>query len=269
MHTVTWSRRAVLTAASAAAVEAVAVAGCGLAGSSGPRRSSGRLSTSRWAEADGQRPRWLLATPRTGTPTGLVVALHGHGGTAQASFEGGLDLQDHVEATGLAVVAVDGGDGYWHARRDGSDSGAMVTDDLVPMALRTVGLPASTPVALLGWSMGGFGALWLATRLGRARVRAVVAESAAVWLTPGETPAGAFDDREDFERVTVFNHLPALSALPVRLDCGTSDPFLAANRRLAAALPRAKATFDDGGHTTSYWRSHAAAQLAWVRQQGR
>ena len=256
-----------LTAASAAAVEAVA--GCDRAGSSGPRRYAGRLTTTHWAEADGQRPRWLLAAPRDGTPAGLVVALHGHGGTAQSSFEGGLELQDHVEATGLAVVAVDGGDGYWHARSDGSDSGAMVTDDLLPMALRTVGLHAGTPVALLGWSMGGFGALWLATRLGRARVRAVVAESAAVWLTPGETPAGAFDDREDYLRVTVFNHLPALSALPVRLDCGTSDPFLAANRRLAAALPHAKATFDNGGHTTSYWRGHAAAQLAWVRQQGR
>ncbi len=59
-----------------------------------------------------------------------------------------------VAATGLALVSDDGGNGYWHARRDGSDKGAMVREELIPLALRRRGLPASTRTGLLGWSMG-------------------------------------------------------------------------------------------------------------------
>ncbi len=229
------------------------------------RRYAGRLDTRFWP---GHRPRWLLAAPPQAAPTGLVVSLHGYGGDATSTFEGGLELHRHVADTGLAVVSVDGGTSYWHARRDGSDTGAMVLRDLVPLALRTVGLPAGSPVTLLGWSMGGFGALWLSTRLPEVRVRAVVAESAAVWLDAAATAAGAFDDREDFERHTPFAHLGSLARRAVRLDCGTADPFLEANRSLASRLPAARATFDDGGHVMDYWRGHAGAQLRWVAAQG-
>jgi hypothetical protein len=61
------------------------------------------------------------------------VALHGFGGDVDAAFE--LGYGDAVAATGLALVSVDGGNGYWHARRDGTDSGAMVRDELIPLAL--------------------------------------------------------------------------------------------------------------------------------------
>jgi enterochelin esterase-like enzyme len=195
------------------------------------------------------------------------VVLHGHGGSARSAFEDGLLLQDHVEATRLAVVSVDGGDSYWHARSNGTDTGAMVTDELLPLALRTVGLPAGTPPTLLGWSMGGFGALWLARVLGRTAVTAVVAESAALWHTGAETPQGAYDDREDFDQHSVLAHPDALAGIPVRLDCGTSDPFISANRELASRLRAVTPTFDTGGHTTGYWRDHAGAQLRWVAAQ--
>ena len=254
------SRRAALTAGAAAAAGLLGACS-GTPFSSGPRRWSGHLSTTHWP---GHSPEWLVAAPLKGPPAGLVVVLHGHGGTARSAFEDGLLLQDHVEATGLAVVSVDGGDSYWHARSDGTDTGAMVTEDLLPLALRTVGLPVGTPPTLLGWSMGGFGALWLARSLGRARVRAVVAESAALWRTGGETPQGAYDDREDFDRHSVLGHVAALDRIPVRLDCGTSDPFISANRELASRLRTVTPTFDTGGHTTAYWRDHAGAQLRWV-----
>lgn len=60
-------------------------------------------------------------------------------------------------------------------------NGAMVREGLIPMALARCDLPASTRVGLLGWSMGGFGALLLAGDLGAARVNGVVAASAALW----------------------------------------------------------------------------------------
>lgn len=161
-------------------------------------------------------------------------------------------------------MSVDGGNGYWHARRDGSDSGATVREQLIPMALARCDLPASTRVGLLGWSMGGFGTLLLAGDLGAARVNGVVAASAALWRTAAETPDVAFDDRADFERHSIFGRVSRLAGMPVRLDCGESDPFIRANRALAQRLPDVETHFEPGGHEDDWWRAHAAAEMTWL-----
>ena len=206
-----------------------------------------------------------MALPREGRPAGLVVSLHGHGGDADSAFD--LGLGDHVDRTRLAVVSVDGGNGYWHSRRDGSDTGAMVRDDLLPLALERAGLSARSKVVLHGWSMGGFGALLLASDLGPGRVKAVVAVSAALWTDGSQTPAGAYDDREDFEHHSIFGRTEPLGRVPVRLDCGTSDPFIKANRLLATRLPHAVAHFGPGGHDDGYWRGQQADELDWAAAQ--
>jgi enterochelin esterase-like enzyme len=190
------------------------------------------------------------------------VALHGRDGDADMAFD--LGLGDEVERTRLAVMSVDGGNGYWHARDDGTDSGAMVREDLLPLALRLAGLPGDAPVVLFGWSMGGYGALRIACDLGPERVRGVVAVSAALWRRAGETPQGAYDDREDFERNSIFVCTQQLRGIPVRLDCGTSDPFVAANRALATQLPDVTESFTEGGHDDDYWRAQAPAEMAWA-----
>lgn len=190
------------------------------------------------------------------------MALHGRGGDADTAFH--LGLGDEVERTRLAVVSVDGGDGYWHARRDGTDSGAMVREDLIPLALRLAGLPADAPVVLFGWSMGGYGALRIACDLGPERVRGAVAVSAALWRRAGETPRGAYDDREDFEDNSIFGRTEQLRGIPVRLDCGTSDPFIGANRALAPRLPDVIESFTEGGHDDDYWCAQAPAEMDWA-----
>lgn len=220
--------------------------------------SSGELADGHGLE----RPRWRLAVPEDGPARGLVVVLHGYGGNADAAFE--LGYADTVASTGLALVAVDGGNGYWHARRDGTDSGALVRDELIPLGLSSAGLPATTRIGLLGWSMGGFGALLLASDLGPQRVMGVVAASAALWTTGAQTPAGAYDDREDFDRHSIFGRIDRLARIPVRLDCGDSDPFIAANRALARRLPRVETHFEPGGHEDAWWRARAGAQMAWL-----
>lgn len=194
-----------------------------------------------------------------------MVVLHGKGGNADAAFD--LGLQDHLNDNRLSLASIDGSNLYWHRRRSGDDPGAVVVDDLLPMLPRRNGNAGK--IALLGWSMGGYGALLLASELGPERVAAVVAESAALWTAPGSSAPGAFDDREDFEAHDVFapKRLAVLSRIPVRLDCGRDDPFAAANRAFGRALPSAELTIDAGAHTTGYWRDHASAQLAWVRRQ--
>lgn len=254
-------RRTVLGAAAGAC--ALAAAGCGTTGDVVHR--SGTLRSRHWP---GQEIHWELARPpgdaRNRTLLPPVVVLHGKGGDASQAFRV-LHLDDHVAETGLAVAAVYGGDDYWHARRSGVDPGAMVVDDFLPLLAREYG--PTDRVAFLGWSMGGYGSLLLASQLGPQRVAAVVAESAALWTSPERSAPGAFDDREDFVAHDVFTRTAQLARIPVRLDCGRSDPFVSANRAFAQALPTARLTVDAGGHTATYWESHGAAQLRWIREQ--
>ena len=163
---------------------ALALTGCG---AEEPGRRTGTLRSRHWP---GRDVRWEVALPdrdREGSP--IVLVLHGKGGRASSAFDD-LHLDDHVAATGLTIAAVDGGDGYWHARRSGIDSGAMVVDDFLPLVRRLGGYRGK--VAFLGWSMGGYGSLLLAAGLGQDVVGAVVAESAALWTgAVTRAPTGA------------------------------------------------------------------------------
>ncbi|WP_076260790.1 alpha/beta hydrolase-fold protein [Intrasporangium flavum] len=249
------SRRTVLSGTFALAA-AAGLSGC--SGTDGPTLSEGVMPSRFGVES----ARWRLAVPRTSQPRGLVVALHGLGGGADDAF--GLGFGDAVERSRMALASVDGGRSYWHPRRDGTDTGALVREELIPTALEASGLAPSSRVVLLGWSMGGFGALLLASELGRTRVSGVVAASAALWQKGSETPAAAYDGRADFDRYSIFNRLDLLRGIPVRLDCGTSDPFISANRVLARRLPTAEAHFTSGGHDDDFWSGNVDAEMTWA-----
>jgi pimeloyl-ACP methyl ester carboxylesterase len=219
------------------------------------------------AARGGINTNWAIARP-PGQTAALrpVIALHGKGQDAAGVMAGGVEqgLAQAV-AAGLppfAVVAVDGGGSYWHKRASGEDSGAMVLDELIPM-LGSQGLDTSR-VAFLGWSMGGYGALLLGARLGPARTAAITAVSPALWLAAGAAAPGAFDGPDDFAANTVFG-LPALASIPVRIDCGNSDPFYSATKQFIAQLPNPPAGgFSPGGHDGGYWSSQLPGEIAWM-----
>jgi S-formylglutathione hydrolase FrmB len=210
---------------------------------------------------------WAVARP-PGQTKALrpVIALHGKGSDAATVMAGGVEqgLAQAV-AAGLppfAVVAVDGGGSYWHKRASGEDSGAMVLNELIPM-LSTLSLDTSR-VAFLGWSMGGYAALLLGGRLGPARTAAICAVSPALWMSAGAAAPGAFDGPDDFAANSVFG-MPALASIPIRVDCGDSDPFYDATKQFVAQLPNPPAGgFSPGGHNPAFWSSQLPAELTWM-----
>jgi enterochelin esterase-like enzyme len=201
----------------------------------------------------------------------VVVALHGNGGTGASAAAGlALDryLTDVVRTRGVppfAIVAVDGGpDTYWHRRQSGEDPLGMITDELLP---RLHAQGASTDrFGVIGWSMGGYGALLLAETVGAPRMAAAVASSPALFPSydnARRTNHRAFDDAADFARNDVFARLSRLHGVPTRVDCGTSDPFAPMVRRLRARLKPA-GLMSGGCHDGAFWRPHLPDQLAFL-----
>jgi enterochelin esterase-like enzyme len=171
----------------------------------------------------------------------------------------------------FAIAAADGGTSYWHPRPDGEDAGAMVVDELLPL-LADEGLRAAPDdrIGLIGWSMGGYGALRLAGVLGPNRVAGVVASSPAIWSDAGDASRSGFADEAEYERFTVVGHQQDLAGIAVRVDCGTGDPFYRDVQDYVAGFAdgahgaEVTSTFEPGAHDPAYWRRMLPDQLAFL-----
>ncbi|MFB9839772.1 alpha/beta hydrolase, partial [Actinoallomurus acaciae] len=197
--------------------------------------------------------------------------LHGTGGTG-ANTARGLRLDRYLaeavrtrSTPPFALVAVDGGPGsYWHPRASGDDPIAMITDELLPL-LRRQGARTDR-FGVIGWSMGGYGALVLAETVGAPRMAAMVASSPAIfpsYANARRTNHQAFDGPQDFARYDVFRGLGRLREVPAWVDCGTSDPFAPMVRRLRDRLHPAGA-MTRGCHDGAFWLRRLPAQLAFL-----
>jgi pimeloyl-ACP methyl ester carboxylesterase len=262
----------------------------GQAGSPGliPQVQAGEIRTGTFiSAARGHIPtNWTIAYPpgvdplrpvkpaTATTPAGgrlpVCVVLHGKGMTARGLVTIGYPwfLAAAVKAgvPPFALAAVDGGDRYWHRRKNGEDPGGMVLHEWIPL-LAEFGLAAhsSDRIALLGWSMGGYGSLLLASVLGPTRVAAVVAESAALWRSADDAAAGAFDDVADYRAHDVFARRRELSQIPIRIDCGLADPFHTADENFASGLAVSPAgDFGAGDHSQGYWRAKAPKAIEFI-----
>jgi enterochelin esterase-like enzyme len=202
-----------------------------------------------------------------GDPLPVCLALPVRAGRPPVWFAGPVaEVVDAGDTPPFAVAAVEGGESYWHPRVNGEDRLAMLLDEFVPLCQERYGL-GEQGRAIIGWSMGGYGAL-LTAETRPELFTAVVAVSPAVWTSYEEMargPGDAFDDPADFARHDVIAHAGRLAGLRVRVDCGTEDGFWGSVTHLTAALPEpAAGGFTPGGHNAEYWREVAPAQAEFI-----
>jgi enterochelin esterase-like enzyme len=222
----------------------------------------------------GEETGWSLLLPPGVQGQGrvpLVVSLHALGWDHTTALSKDVGLAQFLAQAvdrgvpPFAIATVDGGRSYWHHRPSGEDAEAMVVDELLPL-LRREGA-ATDRIGLLGWSMGGYGALRLATDLGPERVAAVVAASPAVWSDARDARPDGFASEEEYAQYTVVGRQDALAGIPVRIDCGTGDPLYREVESYVDGFPDdadLTSTFEPGAHAAAYWRRMLPAQLEFL-----
>ena len=207
---------------------------------------------------------------------GVVVALHGLGGDALAAADLYGPAMARAGITRFAVVAADGGDTYWHKRADRDDPLGMIVHEVLPRAAAR-GL-ATGRIGIAGYSMGGYGALLLAERLGARpaagpAATAVAAASPAIFASYHDATAadpGAFASPAEFAANDVLTRLAALRGVPAWVACGSTDPFEAVTQVLRARLRRLTGRpvaggIESGCHDDAFWARSAPSALDYLQ----
>lgn len=196
----------------------------------------------------------------------LVVMLHGFGGNHLTALAG-LTPSQAVALRGvppMALVTVDGGNGYWNPH-PGDDPMGMLVEELIPRC-QGLGLGRSR-IGAMGISMGGYGALLLAEKH-PTLLHAVAAISPAIWTSYDQARAanaGAYASTAAFTANDVVTHAGALAGIPVRVASGYGDPFYPGVQELASALPAgAVVDFTKGCHIGSFFTSQEQPSVEFL-----
>ncbi|MBE1530806.1 alpha/beta hydrolase [Actinomadura algeriensis] len=193
--------------------------------------------------AGGESVRVVIGRPPGArTPLPVAVLLHGGGGNARTPFDA-YAIQNYLaDAVGegtppFAVASVD----RWY-------TGGLVMNHLLPF-LAEQGLETGR-FGLLGWSMGGDGALRLASEQGASKVAALVATSPAI----NDSDARRYGRR--------------LTGIPTWAGCGDHDSFADPTKELLATLRDAgeqpEGGIYSGCHDAAFRRKMLPRQLAFL-----
>lgn len=210
-----------------------------------PDAPPGPVTTERVRSAARGQDVDLVVMRPTDAPARLPVclALHGRGSTARSYLDMGtprfLTAATKDGLPPFAVVAVDGGDTYYI-----DDTLRMLRDEL-PRWLADRGMAA--PTAALGISMGAFGALRLAREQD---LRAVAVAGPALFRSWQEAQTRhVFRDERHWAANEPLRHPPRV---PLKIWCGTEDPFVDAAREMADRTG-AQADIGPGAHEDGYF----------------
>lgn len=211
----------------------------------------------------------------------LAVLLHGvYGNHSAWAHNGGahrtaarLITRGLMRPMVLAMPA----DGIWgagegYARHRTGDYESWIMDEVVGCVAEVLPeLDLDPPLFLAGLSMGGYGALRLGAKYGR-RIQGISVHSAMTHLTG----SGRFRDDPQTGLLTerhsiawwLIRHRATLA--PLRFDCGTEDPLIAANRRLHSDLTAHGVSHRyqefPGYHSWDYWALHLPETLLFFEE---
>jgi pimeloyl-ACP methyl ester carboxylesterase len=230
-----------------------------------------------YSQARNTKVGYTIAYPpghRPGSLLPLAVMLHGFGGNHTDALTGmtppqavALRIDGHALRP-MAIVTVDGGNGYWNPH-PGDNPMAMVVDELIPLCQQSgLGRPPDK-IGTMGISMGGYGALLLAEKY-PALIAAVAAISPAIWTSYPEAQAanaGAYDSALAFADNDAVTHAALLAGRPVRVASGDQDPFHPGVESLEKALPPGSVVeFTQGCHTDPFFLSQEPPSLSFLAQ---
>jgi S-formylglutathione hydrolase FrmB len=237
------------------------------------------------SDALGQRGDVLVFTPSEFgrlERVPLLLLLHGvYGCQWNWWLNGNLDstaaemLRDGTMPAMMIAMPSDGlwGDGSGYVPHVHANYEKWIVDD-VPNCLREL-FPQlhSEKFFVAGLSMGGYGAMRLGMKY-PSRVQGISAHSSITQVAQLPQfipfPVSAFQHAGELDTELLHwakinaEHLP-----PLRFDCGTDDPLIAANRELHQALTRMNVSHEyqefPGGHDWPYWTEHLRQTLAFCK----
>jgi pimeloyl-ACP methyl ester carboxylesterase len=198
--------------------------------------------------------------------------LHGYGANHSNALSGMTPAQAvALEVDGrplppMAMVTVDGGDGYWNPH-PGDNPMAMVISELIPMCQGLNLGKGPARIGTMGISMGGYGALLFAEKYPEL-IQAAAAISPAIWTSYDQARAanpGAYASPSAFVSADVVTHAAELSSTSVRVASGDDDPFHPGVLSLIEKLPRgATVDLSKGCHTGPFFLSQELPSLVFL-----
>jgi YD repeat-containing protein len=255
---------------------AEALGQCGAAPPPPPGPGPVRQTVTFWSAYRKRMVRMVTLVPQSvGQEAGLevVIALHGLGGDAVSAADLYAPAMTQAGAR-FAVVAADGGSTYWHKRADGDDPLGMIVHEILPRAAAH-GLAVGR-IGIIGYSMGGYGALLLAERLSTDGPRPAAVAAASPAIFPSFQDARSADSRSfagpaEFARYDVLAGLAALRRVPAWVSCGSDDPFEATTELTRDRLGRLTGRPVAGGitsgcHDDAFWARTAPSALEFLGQ---
>ncbi len=176
-----------------------------------------------------------------------------------------VELLDRSASAIFALALIDGFRTLWFDQAGGPQSRSLVTEGLFGV-VEELGL-STDRLALYGWGTGGFGVLGLAVELGIERVAAVGSLAPAIF-PDWEFVPGYYHSQEEWQAHDPHLLLDELSRFPLRIDCGSGDPFANEVERFRNAFdPPPEGAVDPGCRDYRYWHKKHPLMLEFLLER--
>jgi S-formylglutathione hydrolase FrmB len=212
----------------------------------------------------------------------VVYLLHGYGGNYAQWSTTAPQLAKTADDLKMIFVCPDGGRGSWYFDSPIDSSiryESYITKELIPYIDANFATKANAKSrAITGLSMGGHGAMFLATRHSDL-FGAAGSTSGGVDFRPFpknweiKNALGEFElNQARWYDYTVMHQVELITnnQLAIIIDCGIDDFFMPVNRALHEKLLQLKINHDyierPGAHNHTYWRSSIDFQMLYYQQ---